>query len=162
MAKSNSITFRGARFTQSGLTVVNAPEAPPYCRINIRCDLSKNVLNEMGWDTGHGIKAGSLEGQLNGIAMIMTPASAALKNRELQLEVSTIDKFKLVPVKTEGEITGYDLTFQIRTRGLEIPSMVYGFIEAVGMEKSALKIQYTREPKQTDLPMDESAPAATE
>jgi hypothetical protein len=158
MAKSNSLTFRGVRFSQDALTIVAPPEAPPFCRLNFRSDLSRPVLKAMEWDTGKGLKSGGLlGGELNGISMTLVPSSATLKDRSLELAVSTVDKFKLVVVKTNGEITGYELSFQVRSRQEDTAAAVFMYVSAVGNEKAQLKITFTKEPKLSCLSLDDPA-----
>jgi hypothetical protein len=153
VAKQNSIVFRNCGFRQAALTLVNKEGASPCSRIHVRCDLSTPVMEEMGWSIGEGQVGGDLVGQLNCSHAIWTPNQKQLRANELQIEIAEAGDFKFVAVKNkDGEITGHELTMTLRSNQADTPALIAMFIAACGSERSALKLSYTKEPKQQTLP----------
>lgn len=157
MAKQNSMIFRGVTFSADALTIKSKQNSPPFCVLHMRADLSKPVMEAMGWSVGDGQGGGSFIGELNGTNAILTPSKSALKDREVQFEVGRVGKFSYVPVKKKGEVTGHELTFEVRTSQADAPAIVMGYIASCGEEKAQLKLAYSKEPVQTEFPGTEEA-----
>lgn len=165
MARSLSLTFRGVVFRKDAMTIINAPEAPPFVRMKLRCDLSEPICSEMGWFCSHengdtkfvgpseGQTGGGLEGKIMGTSATFKPNSRGLAGMELA--VGEASDFQFVPIKNnDKQVVGYELTFSLRSADPEAPSKVAHFITCVGSSKSQMKLSYTREAKQESLGLD--------
>ena len=155
---ANTITFRGAFIRSAQL--VNGENAR-HIKMEMSADWTAPVREAMGWDdVGAGMATCGLTGELVETTMPLTPSSAEMKKLELEMEVSIVNGFSVLPVKDrKGETTRRELRFDIKAAGITAMRDIEKYIHGLGRHKAQLKVGYQ---KQETLPgtTAEAAPAA--
>lgn len=160
---SESITFRGT--TVRYLDLRQGKEGGDvFCRIHLSSDFSDTVRDKMGWeDAGSSVNSAKLTGELLAQNFILTPGDKNLKQHELQIAISDATDFQLVALKDDdGEISGHQLRFIVRSPGDGVEALVGQYIRRVGRHQGELKISYEPVAKQTELEMGQAKKAEAE
>jgi hypothetical protein len=154
---SDTIIFRGAYIRRVEL---RNGEDGRHVRIEFTADWSKPVREHMGWgDVGEGIGACDLVGELVGSAMTLTPSKRELAPLAVEVEVSQVSSFNVVPVKdAEGEPTNRELRFTVKTGALDAAKKIEQYVHAIGRGVAQLNISYV---KQEELPLERAADAGS-
>jgi len=138
-----------------------------FTRMNLSAEFSDTVRENMDWDDpGDCIKPGSpakLTGELLGHNFILTPGDKRLKDKELQLGIKDVTDFQVITLKDdEGEPSGRQLRFQVRTEEDGAAALCEQYVRSVGRHEGQLKISYIPQPKQEPLPLGDTSKSNTE
>jgi hypothetical protein len=152
---AQTITFRGSSIRY--FDVRQGKEGGDvFCRIHMSASWSEQVRDSMEWEPiPDSVTECKLAGELLASHMILTPGDKHLKQYELQVDISSVEDFRLVCLKDdEGEIRGRELRFVIRTPK-EAEGFLGNYVRRVGRHEGALKLAYVVQEK---LPFKETKP----
>lgn len=152
----NTLIFRNVHIRYADLR--RKDESMPFTRLHLTSDLSSTICEAMDWEMpGDGQSDGSLIGKLTASHLILTPNEKGLKLKEIQIECSEAGDFKFVCTKDdEGEVTGTELRFILRSNQADAITIVNEYWRAVGESDAQMRLSYQKEPVQAKL---EIAPA---
>jgi hypothetical protein len=150
---AQKIIFRGAFIRYADIR--RAKEGGEvFTRIHMSCDFSDVVREQMEWDDpGDSVKMAKLTGELCAREFLLTPGDKALKQHELEIAINDASDFQVVMLKDEdGEPSGRQLRFIVRSPGDGVEALVGQYIRRVGIHEGQLKISYEPQAKQEVLP----------
>jgi hypothetical protein len=138
----DSIIFRNARIRYVDLR--RDDEAGIFTRVHLSSDLSGPIEQQMGWgEIPEGCTSAKLAGVLQCRHFVLTPTDKALQQHEIQMECSQVGDFNVAGIKDdEGELTGYDLRFILRTIENGATGILENYLRTVGGAPAALKVSY--------------------
>lgn len=145
------IQFRNTRISQFNTAI---KEGGPICRLHLRCDLSRPVAEQMGWEIMVeengilcGIDSADLEGKVQAASVKLIP-NGDLKNQQIEFVGFEAKDFK---VKTAGGGEGDDdppLSTELRfilTFAPEAAANVLKYYLIVGSEAALMKVTVAKE-----------------
>ncbi len=156
---SESIIFRGAFIRHLDLRQ-GKEGGDVFTRIHVSAEFSDVVREKMEWeDPGDSITSAKLTGELLAQNFILTPGDKALKQWELQIAITDASDFQVVVLKDDdGEPSGRQLRFIVRSPGDGVEAQVGQYIRRVGRHEGQLKISYEPQAVQENLPIGKHAP----
>jgi hypothetical protein len=157
---SDQIIFRGA-FVRYADIRQGKEGGEVFTRIHMSSEFSDVVRENMEWqDPGDSVTSAKLTGELLAQNFILTPNDKKLENQELQIAISDVSDFNVVALKDdEGEVSGRQLRFIVRSPGDGVEALVGQYIRRVGRHEGQLKISYEPQAKQEPLPLTTQPPA---
>lgn len=153
MPEQQTIIFRGAtlkhfdgRQSQDGSDF--------HTRLYFATEFSDTVRESMEWeDPGDTIRSAKLTGELCAHNLILTPGDKRLRDAELQIGVKDVTDFQVVALKDDdGEPAGRQLRFTVRTPQDGASALAEQYIRRVGRHEGQLRISYSPQAVQEDLP----------
>lgn len=166
---ANIINFSSAFIRTCNLTL---DEGTKKIRINVSTGWTKEVRDKMDWNEPERPKNFkgrlvdeaasdiSLDGELLGQTMTLTPNDAELRKSAFSIEIGKVSAFQLVTVKDENS-RRKELRFQVMTTARGAAGAIEAFTDRVGQGKATLKISYVQQ-SEMDLAAAEDEPRATE
>lgn len=147
---SETIIFRGVYIRSVEL---RNGDGDRHVRVHLTGDWTGPVREDMDWsELPESFGKADLVGRLAASHMILTPAGRELKRQEVQFACEEVNGFIIVPLKDgEGDVTGRELRFSIRTRAAEACALLEAYCNTVGRGLAQLKVSYV---KQENLPLD--------
>lgn len=149
-----TIIFRGAFVRYVDFR--QEDEAGVFVRIHMTADFSDPMREAMEWqDPGDSITSAKLKGVLSASHLILTPSEKQMKKHELQLDIKDVGDFEYFAKRDgDGQITGRELRFKVRTSADPAEALVGQYVRLMGKGCGQLKVSYM---KQDTLPLETSA-----
>lgn len=150
---ANTINFSSA-FVRTASYALN--DGTKKVRINITASLTKEVREKMDWleierpknlkgrlldEAAEGI---SLEGELHGKTMRLTPNEKELAKAGFEIEIGQVHAFTLATVQ-DGDSKRRELRFQVMTTAKGALGELEKYTDRVGQAKATLRISYVQQ-----------------
>lgn len=150
---SETVIFRGAFIRHLDLRQ-GKEGGDVFTRIHVSAEFSDVVREKMEWeDPGDSITSAKLKGELLAQNFILTPGDKALRQWELQIAITDASDFQVVMLKDDdGEPSGRQLRFIVRSPGDGVEAQVGQYIRRVGRHEGQLRISYEPQAVQEELP----------
>jgi len=155
---ANAVVFRGAYIRS--FTMKNGTDGRGI-RVEVTADWTDKVREHMEWEEiSHGVGACDLTGRLAANVVTLTPSKNDLKQHALEFEASEVGGFALIPqLDKEGEVTGRELRFTIKTAQLDAAKKIERYVQTLGREAAQMRVSYE---KQENLPGTEPVAESAE
>lgn len=138
------ILFRGTTLRYIDL---RRDEGGSFTRLHLTADYSEPVQQSMGWEPiPESVTTCKLAGKIAAVNMVLTPTDKALQRNEIQMEASEVGDFALVPTKNdEGDVTGHELRFVLRTNESAAWAALGQYFMAIGQGTALLTVTYAEQ-----------------
>lgn len=147
---ADTVIFRGSYIRK--FEMVNNPNER-HIKIEMTSDWTDVTREQMHWgEVGDEVGGCDLIGALAASNIVLTPAGRPLKDHEIKFAANVVGGFNLVPLKDgEGEITGRELRYWIKTTAPDAAQWLEAYCNAIGRGMGQLKVSYV---KQAELDLD--------
>lgn len=145
-----TITFRGAVLRDMDLRQA-AKGASTFLRMHLVSDFTDVIREALEWeDLPDSYKdASPKDAVLNGVKLHVKPNGRELNQYAFSMPIRQVKDFRVNTIK-EGEEEIRQLSFTVETNVKKAYSTVGKFIEAVGLAKCQVKIEYATEEENAD------------
>lgn len=141
-----SMVLRGVTIRYADLRVEK--EGAVFCRLHLQADLSRPVMDDMGWDEIPDCvtSPSRMTGALAGRTLSLVPNDKDLKRHGFDLECNDLGDFVAVPQKNgEGAVTGHRLNCIARSLEVSAISKVEAYCRLIGEGHAQMTVSYEKQ-----------------